>query len=171
MAKKEYRRESEKKAQFLDAFAQLGTITHAAKAVNVDVTSHYHWLEHPKYGETYRRDFRIAEEAAHDVLIREGRRRSVEGYVKPVFHKGVACGAVVEYSNALLMRLIELKYRKRELDIMQEQQVSRQDMDAVRKEVQDNEEFIEFLRNRGVAKVGTIQSSNGNGNGHARTVG
>ena len=62
-----------------------GTVTHAAKAAGVDRGTHYNWLEtDPDYAEA----FDAAQEAASEVLVREARRRAVEGAEEPIVYQG-----------------------------------------------------------------------------------
>jgi hypothetical protein len=103
-----------KKAAFLAAYSQLGNLTAAAKASDVHRQRHYEWMkDDPDYPER----FKQAHAEACDHLESEARRRAVEGVEKPVFHKGVICGTVQEYSDTLLIFLMKgalpEKYRER----------------------------------------------------------
>ncbi|MHC5536960.1 hypothetical protein ACYOEI_01645 [Singulisphaera rosea] len=42
-----------------------------------------------------------------DTLESEARRRALDGVEKPVFYRGQKCGAIREYSDALLMFLMK----------------------------------------------------------------
>lgn len=66
----------QKKEKFLEAYAELGTITHAAKAAGIDRRTHYDWLE---ADEDYGHAFADAEQAAVDMLEGEARRRAFAG--------------------------------------------------------------------------------------------
>lgn len=48
-----------------------------------------------------------AREEACDTLEAEAMRRAVQGFEQPVYHKGVKCGTVRKYSDALLMFLLK----------------------------------------------------------------
>jgi len=88
-----------KKEAFLAAYAEVGTITHAAELAGISRTSHYQWMENAEYVEK----FREAEKQACEVLEKEIRRRAVEGVDEPVFHRGEQCGTVRKYSDTLLI--------------------------------------------------------------------
>lgn len=103
-----------KKRKFLDAFAELGTITHAAAAAQVDRSTHYRWLaDDPDYAQL----FAEAEHRAIDAVEREILRRGLEGVEEPVFHGGQQVGSITRYSDTLLIfaakGLRPEKYRER----------------------------------------------------------
>ena len=88
-----------KREAFLAAYAEVGTITHAAELAGVTRTSHYDWMNDQEYVER----FREAEKQACDRLEQEVRRRAVEGVLEPVFYQGQECGTVRKYSDTLLI--------------------------------------------------------------------
>ena len=103
-----------KKAAFLDAFATMGTITHAATAAGITRRLHYVWMDNdPEYVTA----FREAEQKAIEGLEREARRRAIEGTEEPVFHQGQQVGAIRKYSDTLLIFLLKAarpeRYRER----------------------------------------------------------
>lgn len=103
-----------KRDAFLKAFAENGTLTHAAEAAGCDRSSHYYWMEHdPEYPAL----FTEAAHRANDSLEREALRRAVEGIEKPVYQGGKKVGSIREYSDTLLIFLmkgaIPSKYRDR----------------------------------------------------------
>lgn len=104
---------------FLEAYAQVGNISAAAKHAHIDRGSHYVWMNNV---EGYPDAFAEAHERAIDRLETEAVRRAVIGVDKPQTHKGRiqynADGTPVtvkEYSNALLIFLLKAgrphKYR------------------------------------------------------------
>lgn len=101
-----------KKAAFLAAYAETATVTHAARAAQVDRVQHYRWLASD---DGYRAAFEIAAEEAVEKLEREAMRRAAEGVDEPVFHKGEVVGYVRKYSDTLLIFLLKAarpdKYR------------------------------------------------------------
>jgi hypothetical protein len=108
-----------KKNAFLSAYAELGTITHAAKKARVSRESHRNWLrDDPEY------PARFAEAHAEscEALEKEARRRAIGGVDKPVFQGGEEVGTVRVYSDTLLIFLMKGampdKYRER-MDITQ----------------------------------------------------
>ena len=88
-----------KKEAFLAAYAEAGTVTHAAELAGVSRTAHYQWMEDAEYVER----FREAERQACDRLEQEVRRRAIEGVEEPVFYQGKECGTVRKYSDTLLI--------------------------------------------------------------------
>jgi len=65
-----------KKTKFLDAFASVGTITHAANITGIDRSTHYVWLSRDP---EYKLAFEEAEQGAIDSLEAEARRRAMAG--------------------------------------------------------------------------------------------
>jgi hypothetical protein len=103
-----------KRDAFLAAFAELGTITHAAMRAGTGRTSHRYWMEHdPEYPTL----FAEAAHQANDNLEREARRRAVDGVDKPVYQGKELVGSIREYSDTLLIFLMKgalpAKYRER----------------------------------------------------------
>lgn len=103
-----------KRDAFLAAFAELGTLTHAAARVGTGRSSHRYWMEHdPEYPTL----FAEAAQQANDNLEREARRRAVEGVDKPVYQGKELVGSIREYSDTLLIFLMKGalpgKYRER----------------------------------------------------------
>lgn len=97
-------RQQAKKAAFLASFAETATITHAARAAEIDRVTHYKWLQaDPDYAAA----FHEAEAEAVERLEREALRRAVEGTQKPVYHNGKVVGYVTEYSDTLLIFLLK----------------------------------------------------------------
>ena len=113
-AQSETKRESDaKKERFLEAAGGCATILAAAKASGVSRRSHYFWLENdPSYAEA----FRYAREDYLDKLTEECDRRAIKGVNKPVFHQGMQCGTIPEFSDSLLMfrmKRLDPAYRER----------------------------------------------------------
>ncbi|OPX89589.1 MAG: hypothetical protein A4E53_01472 [Pelotomaculum sp. PtaB.Bin104] len=103
-----------KKKAFLAAFSKTGNVTRAAEIAKITRRQHYRWLEKEP---AYVADFKEAEEEAADRLEAEARRRAEKGTLKPVFYKGQRCGSIREYSDTLLIFLLNGarpdKYKKR----------------------------------------------------------
>lgn len=86
------------------AYASLGTITHAAEAAKVDRQRHYGWMDtDPAYPAL----FAEAGIKAKEAMVREARRRAIEGTVKPVYQGGKLVGTIQEYSDTLLIFLMK----------------------------------------------------------------
>ena len=89
---------------FLAAYAEVGTVTAAAEAAQINRKQHQRWM-HGEGG--YQEAFAAAKERAIDRLEEEARRRAVDGVPEPVFYKGEAVGAVRKYSDTLLIFLLK----------------------------------------------------------------
>jgi hypothetical protein len=112
----------QKKVGFLAAFAQCGTVTHAAKAAKIHASTHTQWL---KTDPEYRKRFLGARRESNEVLEREARRRAIEGTMRLKYHgdKPVIDPRTGEpylelvYSDLLLIFLLKgsmpQKYRER----------------------------------------------------------
>jgi hypothetical protein len=99
-------RAHQKKAAFLEAYAKIGTVVHAAQHVGLPRRTHYKWLQKDP---NYAKHFAEAEEEAIQLLEREARRRAMVGIEEPVYYKGEVCGTVRKYSDVLLMFLLKSK--------------------------------------------------------------
>ena len=100
---KEATRPVSKQRAFLAAFRELGNVTAAAAVAKCDRCRVYRWKQDPQFA----MDMAAAAEEAAEHLEAEARRRAVEGTEKPVFHKGVKCGTIREYSDLLLIFLLK----------------------------------------------------------------
>ncbi|MGE4194710.1 MAG: hypothetical protein AB7E51_15090 [Pseudodesulfovibrio sp.] len=100
-----------KRAEFLEALRETGTVTKSAKAVSFSTTRLY---ELRAEDETFRAEWDAAQKVGEKSLLesmeREADRRAMKGTCKAVFHKGKPCGFVREYSDTLLM------FRMKKLD-------------------------------------------------------
>ena len=85
------------------AYATSGVVAHAAKASQIDRTTHYVWL---KQDSTYALRFRAAKEDASDRLELEAIRRARDGVLVPIFYRGVQVGVKKKKSVALLIFLL-----------------------------------------------------------------
>ncbi len=95
--------EHPKQRAFLSAYATIGLIAPACRKAQCSRTQVYEWMRAPEF--KARMD--AAREEACDTLEAEAMRRAVHGYEQPVFHKGVQCGVVRRFSDALLMFLLK----------------------------------------------------------------
>lgn len=92
------------KEKFLQAYAQTGNVSAAAKLAEVARRTHYEWLERDT---RYAARFAEAVDEAADRLETEARRRAVSGVSEPVFYKGEKVGAMQKYSDVLLIFLLK----------------------------------------------------------------
>lgn len=103
----------EKRAQFLALLSEYGNVSRAAQECE---------LSRPYLYKVKSEDASFAtewEEAARVGAARledEARRRAVEGWEEPVWHKGEMCGTVRKFSDTLLICLLKAhhpdKYRE-----------------------------------------------------------
>lgn len=91
---------------FLAAYAELGTLLHAAREVGIDRQTHYDWLRDcPDYAEMWE----VAQEAYTEKLEREAGRRAVEGHEVGVWYQGEQVGTERKPSDNLLMFLLKAR--------------------------------------------------------------
>lgn len=90
------------KKQFLDAFAQHGNVSAAARAAGVGRSTVYQWQEHD---EDFAAAFREAEILARDAVDEEIHRRGVLGWDDPVYQGGARVGTIRKFSDTLLIFL------------------------------------------------------------------
>lgn len=91
---------------FLASLAKHGNVTAAAAAAGVTRFSVY---SRRGKDDEFAADWDDAVEKATDLLVMEAKRRAFRGTRKPVFHKGVVCGHVREYSDSLMMFLVKAR--------------------------------------------------------------
>lgn len=108
------RKKKSAQAAFLVAYAECGTIRHAAKAAGIGRRTHYEWIDaDPEYAEA----FEDATQEAGESLEAEARRRAVEGVDQPVYQGGKKVGVIRKHSDVLLIFLLNgifpEKYRAR----------------------------------------------------------
>ena len=92
-----------KREKFLTAYAELGTISHAAARTGISRMTVYRWLE----DESFKSAFEGAKKEVVDKLEREAIRRATEGVDKPVYYKGELVDTIREYSDTLLIFLLK----------------------------------------------------------------
>lgn len=95
---------SEAQNKFLNTLALTGNVTRAADEAGVNRRTAYEWREGwPEFAAAWR----DAIEQATDALEAEARRRAVEGWDEPVFHKGERTGVIRKYSDRMLEILLK----------------------------------------------------------------
>lgn len=150
-----------KKRAFLLAYAQLGTITHAARAAQIARRTHYDWLEEvdeegkpTEQAERYRAALDDAHQQGCENLEREAIRRAVDGVDEPVYQKGERVGTIRKYSDVLLIFMLKgakpEKYRER-FEVKTEQ-VSDEQLDA---------KIAEYIRKVGISAFTRGESAEG----------
>jgi len=106
-----------RRAAFLEALADAGNISMAARAAGLS-RSHAYALKASDAG--FAAAFADALETATDRMEAEARRRAIDGVEAPHFHQGKVTGSVTKYSDALLMFLLKAhrpeRYRDRPSD-------------------------------------------------------
>jgi hypothetical protein len=106
------------KSAFIDAMAEYGNVSTAARIAGCDRRTVYKWQE---YDDEFAAAFREAELTATETLEAEARRRAVEGVTTetPIIRDGRVIDTIVEtkYSDTLLIFLLKArapeKYRER----------------------------------------------------------
>ncbi len=97
---------------FLAALSTSGNVSDAARFASIHRDTAYN---HRAQDEAFRAAWDSALEVATELLELEARRRALEGCERAVYYKGVECGRIREYSDALMMFLLRshrpLKYR------------------------------------------------------------
>lgn len=96
-----------KKKAMLNAYANCGTVTHAADAAGISDRMHRYWLDEnsDQYDPDYEKAFERAEKMSLDLLVKAARKRAVEGVREPVYYQGECVGHKLRYSDTLLMFL------------------------------------------------------------------
>ena len=94
-----------RKVKFLKHFAMTGNQSESLAVAGLAKSTHYKLLENnPKYAAA----FQEASDAATDALVKEARRRAVEGDVEPTgWYQGKPGGYVTRRSDNLLMFVIK----------------------------------------------------------------
>ncbi len=91
---------------FLSAVMQGMSVTDATRAVGVHITTPYN---RRRSDEKFREAWQNAAEIGTEFMEQEAARRAYHGTLKPVFHKGIECGHVREYSDTLMIFLLKAR--------------------------------------------------------------
>jgi hypothetical protein len=91
---------------FLAALTEGSSVTDAARQANVHVTRAY---QRRRQDEAFRQAWKEAAHIGTECLEQEAARRAYHGTLKPVFHKGVECGTIREYSDTLMIFLLKAR--------------------------------------------------------------
>lgn len=106
------------KPAFLAALASDGSVKTASLAAGIDRQTAYN---HRQKDEQFAAGWDSAVEEAVEAMEAEAFRRAVKGTEKPVFHQGVECGRIREFSDTLLIFMIKAgkpaKYREAKADV------------------------------------------------------
>lgn len=93
-----------KRAIFLASLSECGNVTKAAEAVGVNRVYLY---EVRAEDEAFKKQWEEAAKLGALRLEDEARRRAIDGWEEPVWHKGKRCGKVRKYSDTLLIVLLK----------------------------------------------------------------
>jgi hypothetical protein len=119
------------KEAFLEAFGRHGNVSWACRETGTNRADVYRWKNQD---DEFLLAWEIAETQATETMEAEAYRRAVSGTEKPIYHQGVAVGAVQEYSDTLLIFMLKArapqKYRE---NINVTGRVEHVQMDAARK--------------------------------------
>lgn len=91
---------------FLQALYSGLSVTDAVATAGVDYSMPYKRRE---TDEGFRQAWAEAAERGTELLEQEAARRAYHGTLKPVFHQGVECGKVREYSDTLMIFLLKAR--------------------------------------------------------------
>lgn len=100
------RQSGHQKKAFLEQFRFHGNVSKTCRAIGINRSTVYEWQE---TDDAFLHAFRQAEIEATETMEAEAYRRGVEGTEKPVFHQGVICGTVREYSDTLLIFMLKAR--------------------------------------------------------------
>jgi hypothetical protein len=93
-----------RRAAFLAAYRETGSIRTAAETAEITPARHYLWFQQDP---AYRRDFEALQNEVAGALQDEIVERAVKGWAMPVFYRGRQCGSIQHYSDRLLMFLLK----------------------------------------------------------------
>lgn len=104
------RERDEKLTAFLHHLMETGNPSVASRLAGYTTSTYPRIIrkKDPKFAELWDEAMTIF---AEEVLEPEAVRRAVRGIYKPVFHKGVVVGHTVEYSDSLLIKLLQARMR------------------------------------------------------------
>lgn len=102
--------DDEKKKAFLSSLSEFPSVSIAARAVGISLTTIY---KHRYKDADFASAWDIAIDIGFNILESEAIRRAVLGVKEPVYYKGDVVGEITKYSDSLLMFL--LKGRRREV--------------------------------------------------------
>lgn len=102
-----------KKERFLSAYEKFGNVCTAAKVAGIGRRTHYDWLADDQ---SYAAQFEDAQQQANAAIEEAMRKRAIDGWEEPVWHKGKQCGVVRKFDSTLLIVLAKAnmpeKYRE-----------------------------------------------------------
>lgn len=100
----------ERQDRYLAARGRMGTLSGACKLARVSPHTVYAWREQDQADGYPAEEFTALEKAAHavfcEVLENEAYRRAVMGTRKPVYYQGKRVGHIREYSDTLLLAMM-----------------------------------------------------------------
>lgn len=89
---------------FLEHYAKCGSIKMTQRRTKIPREYHYYWLRNdPEYYEKFQQVRQIVIGDMAD----EAHRRAVEGFIVPIYQKGMKVGEMTTYSDNLLMFLLK----------------------------------------------------------------
>jgi hypothetical protein len=137
---------------FLVAFREFGSQYPACKAVNISSKAVQRWIRDNVDG--FRDRYQEAQQAINDTIEAEIRRRSVEGWLEPVFQGGKQVGTIRKFSDQLLMFYAKARMPEKYRDKFEGANLIAGDVNMVRNETLGmiagyTEEELERLAGRG----------------------
>jgi hypothetical protein len=98
---------STRQRAFLKCYSIWPSITYASRVSKVTANKHYIWLNNPIYAEA----FQEASQAAAEFMEDEAWRRAIQGWLEPVYQKGMLVGHVRKYDGNLHRLLLQANMR------------------------------------------------------------
>lgn len=102
-----------RKAKWLEAFDEEGTVFQACKKAGIGRSTVYEWRQKD---ESFAIAWHDVEEATTERMEREAYRRSVEGTVRDIYHQGEVVGSERQYSDTLLIFMLKARRPERYRD-------------------------------------------------------
>lgn len=94
----------EKRANFLMLLAECGNVSKSARESGLNRPALYVYRDaNPEFSSAWGEAEKLGVRGLED----EARRRAYEGTLRPVFHRGIECGKICEYSDTLLIFLLK----------------------------------------------------------------
>jgi len=114
-----------RRAKFIEALEQTGTVDRAAKACGMSTSQLYHLRSQDEdFRAEWNRALEIGEGVLLEAMERECDRRAMRGVNEPIYYQGEKVGFVKKYSDPLLM------FRMKKLNPAYAKQVLAGDADA-----------------------------------------
>lgn len=102
--KRDNRTRKQKQTAFLAKLEEVANVTIACKRTKIPRRTIYNWAE---TDELFKVEYEKSVKIAIELLKDEAKRRAFQGVKEPVYHNGQRVGAVIKYSDTLLIFLLK----------------------------------------------------------------